>query len=110
MRAVRRLFLTSVAILVIANLAFAQFGGQRLPTTPPTFPQPKSSDRSHLIDINSASKDQLQTLPGIDESRAEKIIGNRPYKKKEELKKKKIVPKEIYKQISDKITATLPKK
>jgi hypothetical protein len=75
-----------------------------LPTTPPTFLQQKSSDRPELIDINSASKEQLLTLPGIDESRAEKIIETRPYKNKKELKKKKIVPEEVYKQISDKIT------
>ena len=73
-------------------------------------PTTKSSDRSELIDINSASKEQLLTLPGIDESRAEKIIETRPYKNKKELKKKKIVSEEVYKQISDKITATPPNK
>ena len=70
----------------------------------------RSSDRPELIDINSASREQLLTLPGIDESRAEKIIETRPYKNKKELKKKKIVPEEVYKQISDKITATSPNK
>jgi DNA uptake protein ComE-like DNA-binding protein len=63
-----------------------------------------------LIDINSASKEQLLTLPGIDESRAQKIIETRPFKKKNELKKKKIVPEEVYKQISDRITTIPPKK
>ena len=46
----------------------------------------------------------------LDESRAEKIIETRPYKNKKELKKKKIVSEEAYKQISDKITATPPNK
>ena len=100
----------SFALLLTANLVFAQFGGQRLPTTPPTFPQQKSSDRLALIDINSASKELLLTLPRIDESRAEKIIETRPYMNKKELKKKKIVSEEVYKQISDKITATPPNK
>jgi competence protein ComEA len=110
MMPLKSLFPPSFALLLTANLVFAQFGDQRLPTTPPTFPQQKSSDRPDLIDINSASKEQLLTLPGIDESRAEKIIETRPYKNKKELKKKKIVPEEVYKQISDKITATPPKK
>jgi len=97
-------------ILVAANLGVAQFGGQRSPTTPPTFPQQKSNHSTGLIDINSASKEMLLTLPGIDESGAEKIIENRPYKKKTDLKKKKVVPEEVYKQISGKITADNPSK
>jgi competence protein ComEA len=44
-------------------------------------------------------------LPGIDESLAQKIIDSRPYKKKTELKKRKIVPESVYKQIADRITA-----
>jgi competence protein ComEA len=106
----KKLFSLVFALLLTSNLVLAQFGGQRKPTTPPTFPQQKSSDKADLIDINSASKERLLTLPGIDESRAQEIIDKRPYKKKDELKKKKIVPEEVYKQIADKITATSPKK
>jgi competence protein ComEA len=102
----KKLFALVFALLFIGNLALAQFGGQRLPTTPPTFPQKQASEKADLIDINTAGKEQLMTLPGIDESLAQKIIDNRPYKKKTELKKKKIVPEKVYKQIADKITAT----
>lgn len=102
----KKLFALVFALLFIGNLALAQFGGQRLPTTPPTFPQKQTSEKADLIDINTADKDQLMTLPGIDESLAQKIIDNRPYKKKTELKKKKIIPEKVYKQIADKITAT----
>jgi len=98
----------ALAVLVTVNLAAAQFPGQG-PTTPPTFPQQKS-DRTDLIDINSASKEQLATLPGVDETLAGEIIESRPYKKKDELKKKRIVSEKVYKQISDKITAIAPKK
>lgn len=103
------LFSLVFVLLVTANPAQAQFGRQG-PTTPPTFPQQKSSDRADLIDINSASKEQLVTLPGVDETLAGKIIESRPYRKKDELKKKKILPEKVYKQISDKITVTSPKK
>jgi len=41
---------------------------QRFPTTPPTFPQQKSPEKQDVIDINSAGREQLMTLPGIDES------------------------------------------
>jgi competence protein ComEA len=102
----KKLFALGFALLLIGNLGLAQFGGQRLPTTPPTFPQTQPSGKADLIDINTASQEQLATLPGVDESLAQKIINNRPYKKKTELKKKKIVPEKVYKQIADKITAT----
>jgi DNA uptake protein ComE-like DNA-binding protein len=102
------LFFLAFVLLVAANPPRAQFGRQG-PTTPPTFPQQKSSDRADLIDINAASKEQLVTLPGVDENLAEKIIESRPFRKKDELKKKKIVPEKVYKQISDKITISAKK-
>ena len=102
----KKLLAILFALLLTASLGLAQFGGQRMPTTPPTFPQTQPSGKANLIDINTASQEQLATLPGVDESLAQKIIDNRPYKKKTELKKKKIVPERVYKQIADKITAT----
>jgi DNA uptake protein ComE-like DNA-binding protein len=106
----KSLFLLALVLLVTANPVPAQFGGRQGPTTPPTFPQQKPSDRLDLVDINSASKEQLLELPGVDETLAGKIIESRPYRKKDELKKKKIVSEKVYKQISDKVTANLPKK
>jgi DNA uptake protein ComE-like DNA-binding protein len=102
----KKLFAIFFTLLLTVTLGLAQFGGQRLPTTPPTFPQKQPSEKADLIDINTASQEKLATLPGVDESLAQKIIDNRPYKKKAELKKKKIVPEKVYKQIADKITAT----
>jgi competence protein ComEA len=57
------------------------------------------------MDINSASEKDLATLPGIGEARAKAIVKGRPYKGKDELLEKKIVPANVYKDIQGKIIA-----
>lgn len=58
-----------------------------------------------LLDINSASKDDLDKLPGIGAARAEAIVKGRPYKGKDDLVAKKIIPDTVYDGIKDKIVA-----
>jgi DNA uptake protein ComE-like DNA-binding protein len=71
-------------------------------TAPATAAKPKAAA---LVDINSATKAELDALPQIGPARSEAIIKNRPYRGKNELIDKKIIPQNAYDAIKDKIIA-----
>ncbi len=74
-------------------------------TAPAAAPTTGSTSQSSIIDINTASKEQLDALPQIGSARAEAIIKGRPYKAKNELVDKKIIPQNAYDAIKDKVIA-----
>lgn len=63
------------------------------------------ANQAATIDINSATEEQLRTLPGIGPARAQAIVGGRPFSGKDDLLKRNILPKNVYDGVKDRIIA-----
>jgi competence protein ComEA len=101
----RQFRITALGFIALVLLAGAGMTSARL-GSPAAAPQTAAKPAAApLLDINSATKDQLQMLPGIGTAYSQKIIDGRPYKAKTDLVKKKIVPQATYDKISKLIIA-----
>src|SRR5262252_6480630 len=100
--------LLALAVAAIASIGIAQAAdtaaGKKNPDAAKpaatSTAEPKKADK---MDINAATEKELATLPGIGEARAKAIVKGRPYKGKDDLVQKKIIPQGVYDKIKDDI-------
>jgi DNA uptake protein ComE-like DNA-binding protein len=104
-----RLFLGLLTVLLAATITFAAPDDETSslpPAKTATKKSPrKSSAKTNLVDINSATAGQLSALPGLTSVDAEKIIASRPYTRKNQLKQKNIITASTYDSIKSLIVA-----
>jgi hypothetical protein len=97
-------WLTVCIALVGWSLAGAAAAGQgKVPAAPPAIAGPTA--RSALIDINSASRARLKTLPWIGDAEADRIVAGRPYPSKASLVTHQVIPAGVYQSIRHRIIA-----
>lgn len=101
-----KLFTVLVASLFASALIeFSPVWVQSAETTPkPTAETKKTPSKTNRLDLNTASAKDLKAIRGINETQAKKIIEGRPYKRRNELVSKKIIPQQTFDKIKDQIT------
>lgn len=102
----KKLLAGLAGLIAMTGLAVAQTPQAATPAKPVAAPAAAPAAKpAALLDINTASAAELEALPGIGKARAEGIIKGRPYKGKDELAQKGIIPEKVYADIKDKIIA-----
>jgi competence protein ComEA len=98
-----------IFLLSLVSGAAAAAAQTAEPGSKPEMMAAQTKPSADKLDINTATKDQLKALPGIGDAYSQKIIAGRPYRAKNELVQKKIIPQATYDKIKDLIIAKQPK-
>jgi len=104
------------AIFVASLVTSALFGMSQVwvesaeTTKKPAAETQKAPAKTEPLDINTASIDELKAIRGIGDANAKKIIDGRPYKRRNELVTKKILPQETFDKVKNQIVAKQPSK
>ena len=99
------------ALIIASSLTFGQAPAPKAKPAKPVEAAVKKETpakpaaKHELVDLNSATREQLMSVPGIGDTYADKIIAGRPYKSKAELKSKNIVPAATYSKIASHVIA-----
>jgi competence protein ComEA len=103
----KRLITLLVVALFSIGVLGAPAGWAQAPkaSPPPAKSESKPAMKHEPLDLNTASEDDLKMIPGIGDAYAKKIVQNRPYKRKDELVQKKVVPQTTYDKIKDHVVA-----
>jgi len=103
MRILRNLFLAATLFSTLPLALTAQKASTKSPAS-------AASAATDKIDINTASADQLKSIPGVGDAYSKRIIDGRPYTAKNQLVSRGILPQGVYDKIKDQIIANKPKK
>ena len=117
-----RIVMVAVALILAANVSFATDAkaekkapakveaGKQTDKTTDSKSVGEKATKGALVDINSATDAELKAIPGLGDAYVAKIIANRPYAKKDQIKSRNILPGPVYEKVKDMIIAKQTKK